>query len=1139
MRLTGNHWTFSPTDLATFIRCEHAIQLRKRSRNGTFKPFAPPGKSIRAEMLTRRGGEHEDAHVAGLKSRGLSVVEISHQDRHAATTTLQAMRQGADVVVQAALADDIWFGYADLLERVEPRSTLGNWSYEAADTKLSMSVQPHFILQLGIYSRLIAGIQGHTPPAMHIILGDGTRHTFTYNDFSSYLERVIGRFQSRFENEDETLPYPVEYCGLCEWNRHCWMHLVQLDHLSLVANIRRDHVKYLQDGGIGTLTALGEADPAQPVDPIASSTFERLHHQARLQLEHRRTGKHKYEFLEPEQQRGFQLLPKPSAGDMFFDVEADPFEDLTYLFGMAFDENSQRQYLPWWSHDSDSERRSFEGVVDFIAQRREKFPDAHIYHYGQLDVATLKKLMGRYGTREDEIDNLLRQQAFVDLLEVVRQSIRISHPSYSLKKVETFYYDRESEGVIDAGGAIVAYEEWLQEPTQEKLDDIERYNRDDCFSTVELRAWLLKLRGELEAERGLELEWKQLRPLEPTSEQLEQERMETDQLSSRLLNGLPEDRESWDSDQHARWLLANLLHYHRREDKPEWWAFFERLNMSPEDLIDDRESIGVLTPTGRTRQVKASSSTEFKFEPQQHKFEAGDAVFNPHRLKEGGWPESAGTIETLDDDAGLIELKKKEPFTPETLPRSIVPGGVVSTTKIKAALRRLATDVISTDFNQTRYRAGTDILLRRMPRIRDHATGSPLHGAHVEPETIKPLARRLDSSYLFIQGPPGSGKTYVGARIIVDLITAGMRVGVAASSHKAIENLLHEVEKVAEEANQRFSGLKCSTDKSHMYESRLASPRVLDVKGIFERGQKPEPTDVNQRLVAGTPWLFSAPEHDRQFDVLVIDEAGQMSLADALASSTAARNVILLGDPLQLAQVSQGSHPDGCGVSVLEHLLGDERTIPPERGVFLERSWRMHPDVCRFISEVVYDGRLESEEGCSRRRVDATMITGTGLRYHAVEHTGNSQASREEAEWIAEAVDAMLLDGRFTDSDYTTRQLEPRDILVVTPYNAQVSMIRRAFQKRGVTVSVGTVDKFQGQEAPVVFFSMATSSGEDIPRSLDFLFSRNRLNVAISRAQCLAVVVASPRLLDVECRTVDQMKLVNALCKFVAMSQSV
>lgn len=1138
MRLTDDRWTFSPTDLATFVRCEHAIQLRKLSREGTLEALAPPGNSIRADMLARRGGEHENSYVEALKAAGKHVVEISRDDPDARETTREAMRDGADVIVQASLRSEVWAGYADLLERVPTPSALGEWSYEVADTKLSLSVQPYFILQLGIYSDLVADIQDAPPEHMHLILGDNSRHSFRCSDYSAYRQHIRGRFHDSFRGGKDTLPYPVDFCALCEWNRHCWKHLLQLDHLSLVAGIRRDHVKTLHRAGITTLTHLGQRLPALPDREIAGPTLARLHHQARLQLEHRQTGMHRYEFLEPEDRRGFQLLPKPSAGDLFFDVEADPFEDLTYLFGIASEEAGERKYRRWWSHDVNQERIAFEEVVDFIIARRRECPDAHVYHYGAADVSTLKKLMGRFGSREESVDGFLRQQVFVDLLAVVRQSIRISHPSYSLKKVETFYFDRESEGVIDAGGAIVAYENWLQNPDPEKLKEIEAYNRDDCISTVELRSWLLRLRAEIEAQRGVTLDWRQALPPEPTSEEREQERMETDRLSASLLAQLPADRSTWNTDHHALWKLAHLLHYHRREDKPVWWSFFDRLQMSPEELIDENESIGSLVPTGRARDVGKSVATEFEFEPQQHKFEIGDTVFDPHRLKDG-WPHSAGTIESIHDDEGRIELKRGAGFTPDTLPRAIVPNGAVDTAKIRAALRRFAQSINDRGAEGTHYQAARDILFRTFPRISGQAPGDLLHGAHIDGETVKSLAARLTRSYLFIQGPPGAGKTYHGARVIVDLLRRGKRIGVTATSHKAIENILHEVELVAHAEHVRFAGLKQSSDKSHAFRSRLPLPCVVDITDKFGRGEKPDPADTNVCLVGGTAWLFSRPEHEQQFDYLVIDEAGQMSLADALACSTAARNVLLLGDPLQLAQVSQGTHPEGCGTSVLEHLLGEYATIPPPRGVFLEQTRRMHPDVCGFISEVVYDNRLESHDSCALRRIDAPLISGTGLRVHSIEHEGNSQRSTEEADWIARSVAEMLIGGVFTGSDGVQRDLSPADFLVVTPYNAQVSAIRSAFQNDGLPVRVGTVDKFQGQEAPVVFFSMATSTGEDIPRSLDFLFSRNRLNVAISRAQCLAIVVASPRLLDVHCHTVDQMKLVNALCRFVEMAEPV
>ncbi|MGH7835685.1 MAG: DEAD/DEAH box helicase, partial [Candidatus Binatia bacterium] len=284
------------------------------------------------------------------------------------------------------------------------------------------------------------------------------------------------------------------------------------------------------------------------------------------------------------------------------------------------------------------------------------------------------------------------------------------------------------------------------------------------------------------------------------------------------------------------------------------------------------------------------------------------------------------------------------------------------------------------------------------------------------------------------------------------------------------------------------------------------------------------------QLLAGTAWLFSRSEIDGQLDYLVIDEAGQVSLADALAMGTSACNVILLGDPLQLAQVSQGVHPPGSGASVLEHLLGQSTTIPEERGLFLDRSHRMHPDVCAFISEIVYAGRLHSHGSAARR----TTSFGTGIRFRPVEHQGNRSASDEEVAQI-DGLIADMLRGSFTDADGTTRDLREEDFMVVAPYNAQVRRLRASLPSR---VSVGTVDKFQGQEAPIVFFSMATSSGDDVPRNLAFLFSRNRLNVAISRAQCLAVLVCSPRLLEARCQSIEEMQLVNALCRLAEYAET-
>jgi uncharacterized protein len=466
----------------------------------------------------------------------------------------------------------------------------------------------------------------------------------------------------------------------------------------------------------------------------------------------------------------------------------------------------------------------------------------------------------------------------------------------------------------------------------------------------------------------------------------------------------------------------------------------------------------------------------------------------------------------IDDTTGTLKLRRGPKLAGTALPEALIPGGPYRDHDQRMALFRLAESIHKGD---RRYPALEAVLQRERPRIDGLSETEPVHTINVD--EMKSRALALNSSYLFIQGPPGAGKTWAGARLIAHLLQNGKRVGVAAQSHKAIHNLLNEIEKFAREKGVKFRGLKKSSgdNPESVYEGDFITSEEQFARFVEEA--------KSVKLLAGTAWLFSRQELDRSLDYLVIDEAGQVALADALAMGTAAKNLVLLGDPLQLAQVSQGLHPPGSGASVLEHLLGEAPTIPVDRGIFLEKSYRMHPSVCAFISEIVYAGRLHSDESAARR----TTSWGTGIRFVPVEHDGNRTASDEEVAEVAKLI-AQRRQGTFTDADGSTRQICDDDFMVVAPYNAQVRRLRAALPAR---VRVGTVDKFQGQQAPIVFFSMATSSGEDVPRNLAFLFSRNRLNVAISRAQCLAYLVCSPRLLEARCKTIEEMELVNALCR--------
>jgi predicted RecB family nuclease len=1092
----------SPSDLTAFLACSHLTSLETTVARGDLSRldlYDP-----QAELIRRKGEEHERAYLAELRARGLRIVEFELGDEldweRAAAQTAEALAAGVDVVYQGVFVHDGWRGIADFLER-QP-----DGSYEAADTKLARTSKPAHILQLCFYTEQLARATGREPAFMHVLLGSGLRDSYRPGDFLAYYRRVRQRFLEFVADPPATYPLPVSHCSICDFRERCRAQWERDDHLTLVARLRRDQVPRFTEAGIATLAELAAAPPDTEVRRMTASTFEGLRDQAALQYGARMTGRHAYHLLEPAPKRGFELLPKPSPGDVFFDIEADPFwaadRGLEYLFGVLWREDGGTAFRGFWGHDREGEKRAFEELVDFLHERLRADPDTHVYHYAAYEPVVLKRLMGLYGTREEEVDDLLRRGVLVDLFAVVRHALRASCPSYSLKDIERFYLDGRQAEVKGGADSVLLYEQWRDTGAEELLEAIRAYNEEDCLSTLLLRDWLLERRAEAESQYGRELAWAV--PDEPreVSEEAAEAYAERERLRAELLDDLPDDPSALTEEQRPRYLAAQLLEYHRREAKPVWWAFFDRLGRSPAELVDDSEAIGELEPDGSEPVKRARSLVHgFTYPVQEHKLDPGDEVFDPATGVKAGW------ILELDDADSRLALVRGPMLEEVPLPRALIPGGPFDTKPQREALARLATSLLE---GSHRHPVLEGILARERPRAGCDVVQT------TDLEEMKQLVADLDASHLVVQGPPGSGKTWTGARLIVQLLRDGKRVGVTATSHKAIHNLLFEVERVAAAEGVDFKGLKKSTSGA---ESVFSGARIQS-SGEVEAFVDPE-----VRLLAGTAWLFARSELDGAVDYLFVDEAGQVSLADALAVGTSARNVVLLGDPVQLAQVTQGTHPPGSGASVLEHLLGDAHTIPPDRGLFLERTFRLHPDVAAFVSEAFYEGRLRAAEGCERQGT----AFGTGLRFLPVEHEGSRRSSVEEAERVRAAIEEML-GGDYTDAKGKTRPLRESDFMVVAPYNAQVHCLHEALPEG---VPVGTVDKFQGQEAPVVFFSMASSSGEDIPRNIEFLFSHNRLNVAVSRARCLAILVASPKLLDIRCRTVEQMRLANALCRFV------
>jgi predicted RecB family nuclease len=1162
---------YAATDLVAYLACEHLTGLERAALAGLVT--RPMRDDPELDIIRKRGFEHEQRYLAELSAEGRTVVTISldgsiedrgDQLRAAAAETIAAMAGGADVIYQATFFDGTWRGHADfLLRRDDPArpSTFGSYHYEVADTKLARHVKSSAILQICSYIDQLERIQGVRPEWLYVALG-GSAHAverLRVDDYMAYYRGVRDRFLEAVDEDQPlgyppsgTYPEPVEHCDVCRWAAECTARRRADDHLSLVAGISARQRRALEGRGIGTLQALGELSlpVVPPLDGTSPGALERVREQARLQLEGRRTHTNRYELLLPDPskpidpERGLALLPEPSRGDLFLDLEGDPyaFEDgLDYLFGVL---ETDGTFHAFWSRDEsgefslDGERRAFERLMDFLVARREADPTMHVYHYAPYEPTALKRLMGRYGTRETEVDDLLRASVLVDLLRVIRQSLRASVESYSIKKLEVFYgFEREVD-LRDAGSSIVAFEQWLElgegdRPHAEHLDRIERYNRDDVVSNQRLRDWLEGRRAELAERTGLPVPRPVVRA--PLPESLSEEVARTQALVDRLADPaiVPTDPAERSPEQHGRWLLAQLLGWHRREDKATWWEFFRLMDLTPEQLVDEDDPIGLLEPLEPLGDVaKGKQIWRYRFPAQEFDLGRPGQVFEPRLKAErpndkpGEW--SCGEFVAVDP-VGLTVDIKRDPSTPH--PEAIVPLSIVGTANQRERLRELgewvAVQGMDTDGPD---RAVRDLLMGRRPRA-GQIDGSPLGGPdETDLQAARRLGLSLDATVLPIQGPPGSGKTFSGARMIVSLIAAGRRVGITATSHKVIGNLLRAVLDAAHD-----EGVEVLPVQKGDVGQALDDPRV--VRANDAAAVRARLDDGRANLAAGTAWLWTTASMRGSVDVLFVDEAGQISLANVVSMGGAGDSMVLLGDPQQLDQPMQGTHPPGADRSALAHVLGTDATIPPDRGLFLETTWRLHPALCRFTSEAFYDDRLEPQSHLAIQALRATdpSLDGVGPRLREVVTAGADNDSPEEAEAIASLARSLVASrATWVDGRGVSRRVGWDDVLIVAPYNAQVAAIARRLPPEA---RVGTVDKFQGQEAPISIYSLTTSSPELAPRGMDFLYSRHRLNVATSRARCVAVVVGSPELWRVRARTPEQMRLANAFFRFAELAR--
>lgn len=1172
MFATTNGWVISPTDLVDQLECDHRSHLK--AALAADLPDAPTPQPL-DELVAQHGLAHEHHTLHHLQT--LTHVEHiptptpnTHSLTNAAHATQKAMDAGTPVLYQASFhhrltpphtPTHVWFhGRADFLIRSDLNTTTGhlshqsNFTYQPWDTKLTRRPTPAALVQLAAYAQALTHT-GHHPTHMHLITGDGHTHTLPTADFTPILAPLSRSLTQRLSTPP-TLPTPTwgtprpacDNCGYATW---CTQGRTQARHLSLVAGLRTDQATKLTDAGLHTIDHLAQATHNQRPHTLGPSTFDQLRAQATLQVEQDRTrtphnpqGHVSAHVHAPDH---LAALPAPSPGDLFFDMEGYPYHDdthqrgLEYLFGATTEDHGTETFHTFWAHDRTQEKQALEDFIDFALARIDTHPDAHIYHYASYETDRLKHLSSTYATREEEVDRLLRENRLIDLYTVVRKSLRISQRSYSIKALEPLYLPTTRTGnITTATSSIDAYATHLNahhqgqtQHAQHILDTIATYNRDDCHSTARLREWLENLRTQHA------ITTRPAAQLELTAQETEraQKRAELQQrqaaITGPLHQDLPEHPDQRTPTDQARATLAALVGYYQREAQPPWREHFRRTQAPLADLDTDTDcavphhvKAGEWNqPTGRQR--KARRELHMSLDPTRpHPFTSGQSIHLLYTARPGNEPPTttATITEATTDHLALTETADADQ-TLRSRPVAVLPGAPVRAQPKDGALQQHARATAQA-LPTWPHNAGTHILRRTTPRL-DPPGPLPALTDHNDDPIATALAAtdRLDHSYLAIQGPPGAGKTYLAAQLINHLLNQGRSVGVCSTGHKAIENVMHAALNTTHANDRTIHAAKRPKTRTDPADHPWHSPTTPAALATWRQKHQHNNEPV---LIGGTAWaMTNATMLADPLDVLIIDEAGQFALADTLAVATAAHNLILLGDPRQLPQVVQGTHGEGADASALQHLMGTDTVIDPTRGYFLNTTRRMHPTVCAPISRLSYDNRLTAHPTTTQRTLSPLE---PGLYAHPVPHTGRTTHSPEEVHATLDIAQTLLTQHLHPENT----PLSGHDILIVAPYNLQVRALRQALNQAAhhtpqlAHIRVGTVDRFQGQEAAAVICTMTTSQAQQAGRGTSFVLDRNRLNVALSRAQRIAVLTYAPALRTTTPHTVDELRLIAA-----------
>jgi len=1119
----------TPTKITAWLECRHTMTLRRRVEAGAMAKPAPIDGSM-GRLLQQKGDDHERSVLERYRAGGLTVFDAEtlkpasgDWDEWVAACA-DVLDGDHDIVFQMPFVHDGMRGVADFLVRPNGPDGPGP-GWEPVDAKLARAgAKVGHVLQLCFYADATEAATGHAAEHLHVHLGSGEVETIRRAEVDAYWQRLKMRLRASLDDEVTTRAEPCSYCGFCEYAQVCESEWTNTDSLVTVANLSKKDRHQLEAADITTMAELAASanDEVGEIDPGKLATHRV---QAQLQVAGRELpddASPPFEMIDvadaaaatdPDAApRGWAMLPPPDEGDVFLDFEGHPFwradSELFFLFGLIERDDrpaaerhpSGWRFRKWWAHSKAEEAAAVASLVAYLAERRAAHPGMHVYHYNHTERSALERLTTEHHTSELTLDQLVRAGVFVDLYRVVLGAVQIGAESYSLKEVEHLTGYERVAGIEKGAGAVADYDDWMTDGDQARLDRIAAYNDDDVRATRAVRDWLLDHK-----------------PAGAPSWQPPEPREGEEELDYRI--AALQEFESGSTEH----FLGDLLGYWRRERRIVAMNTFllatapAATRRESASVFDAPKVVAVEDRIGVKGNVLKGAQFTLTHPPQATPIDLDDRGKVVQVVDEKTWL----FFDVVEHDRGarllVVETTKSDESPSSGAP--LVEYDDVKEKPKDAAVHDVADQFIAGE---------PPVLAERLLRAEapSFAAGvGPVDGVFTSDlDAIRSWITEIDGQVVPIQGPPGTGKTYSGSRLIKHLVDAGKRVGIVAQSHAAIDNL---VKAVAEhyESSGEIGRLRLGrkTDKDAVHEA-VTCINDNDKIGAGEFD-----------IVAGTSWFFTSKAmRTNPVDVLVVDEAGQLGLVDLVACSVSAGSMLLLGDPQQLPQVSQATHPNGSGESCLGHLLGSQATVPADRGVLLETTWRMHPDVCGYISDTFYEGKLTTHGSCDVQ----TTSDGTGLRWIAVESEGCATESAAEAEAICDEIARLLDGGTWTrradpadgSSALITTPLTGDDVLVVVPYNDQRRLVSKVLADAGFGgVRVGTVDKFQGQEAPIVFFSMTSSTTADMPRGLDFLFSRNRVNVAISRARCLAYLVCTEGLLDADASDIDDMRRIGAV----------